>query len=64
MATKKKSVRSRISGMKVGACLRISLKDIKYQSLQSTLYQMRREGMQLTSSLNADKSSVIITRQP
>ena len=52
----------RIDCMKVGDTIRISLKDVKYTSINSTLYRKRVEGMNLTGTLSADKTYMTITR--
>ena len=62
MAKTKKSMSKRIGSMKVGDTIRISLKDVKYTSVNSTLYRKRLEGMNVTGALADDKSSIIITR--
>lgn len=62
MAKTKKSMSKRIGSMKVGDTIRISLKDVKYTSINSTLYRKRVEGMNLTGTLSADKTYMTITR--
>lgn len=52
----------RIDCMKVGDTIRISLKDVKYTSINSTLYRKRVEGKNLTGTLSADKTYMTITR--
>ena len=62
MGKSKKSMSKRIDCMKVGDIIRISLKDVKYSSVNSTLYRKCMEGMNVTGTLSADKSCMIITR--
>lgn len=62
MAKSKKSMSKSIDCMKVGDTIRISLKDVKYTSINSTLYRKRVEGMNLTGTLSADKTYMTITR--
>lgn len=41
---------------------KVSLADVKYMSVQNTLYQARLEGREYRSQLSEDKSSVIVER--
>ncbi len=62
MENTKKSVASRIAELQPGCCVVISLAECKYQSIASTLYRFRLQGLELSSALSEDKSSVIVTR--
>ena len=53
----------RIDAMKVGDILKINLADVKYTSVNSTLYRKRLEGMDVSGSLSSDKSYMIVTRK-
>ena len=62
MVNSKKSMRQAIREMLPGDKRRISLADVKYMSVQNTLYQARLEGREYRSQLSKDKSSVIVER--
>ncbi len=62
MVNSKKSMRQAIREMMPGDKRRISLADVKYMSVQNTLYQARLEGREYRSQLSEDKSSVIVVR--
>lgn len=62
MVNSKKSMRQAIREMMPGDKRRISLADVKYMSVQNTLYQARLEGREYRSRLSEDKSSVIVER--
>lgn len=62
MVNSKKSMRQAIREMMPGDKRRISLADVKYMSVQNTLYQARLEGRKYRSQLSEDKSSVIVER--
>lgn len=63
MVNSKKSMRQAIREMMPGDKRRISLADVKYMSVQNTLYQARlEEGREYRSQLSEDKSSVIVER--
>lgn len=62
MVNSKKSMRQAIREMMPGDKRRISLADVKYMSVQNTLYQARLEGREYRSQLSEDKSSVIVER--
>lgn len=62
MVNSKKSMRQAIREMMPGDKRRISLADVKYMSVQNTLYQARLEGRGYKSQLSEDKSSVIVER--
>lgn len=62
MVNSKKSMRQAIREMMPGDKRRISLADVKYMSVQNTLYQARLEGREYRAQLSEDKSSVIVER--
>lgn len=62
MENTKKSVASRIKELQPGCSIAISLTECKYQSIASTLYRLRIEGLNFSSSISGDKSSVIVQR--
>ena len=62
MVNSKKSMRQAIREMMPGDKRRISLADVKYMSVQNTLYQARLEGREYRSQLSEDNSSVIVER--
>lgn len=62
MENTKKSVASRIKELQPGCTITIHLSECKYQSIASTLYRLRLEGLNLSSSISGDKSAVIVRR--
>jgi hypothetical protein len=62
MENTKKSVASRIKELQPGCTITIQLSECKYQSIASTLYRLRLEGLELYSSLSEDRSSVTVQR--
>ncbi len=62
MENTKKSVASRIKELQPGCSIAISLTDYKYGSIASVVYRLRLEGLNLSSSISGDKSSVIVQR--
>ncbi len=62
MATSKKSTRQTIMEMVPGDRVRVSLADIKYASVTTTLYRARLEGRDYRSHLAEDRASVIVER--
>lgn len=62
MKKSKKSMSKRIDDMKVGDTIKINLADVKYTSVNSTLYRKRIEGLDVSGALSNDKNYIIITR--
>ncbi len=58
----KKSFSQRIENLRIGENLIISLKEIKYTSINSALYRKRIEGKEFSSKLINDRKEVIIYR--